>query len=185
MKLRYKHAVVSFCPDLTDPNGFSVPVGVLFVGRSDGLGVAAATSVRAQALGSTRLLDPISSRIIDNLLSVLKEHVDDAIASSRGDVDLDDVLASLQRSLRNSLFVSSISAEASAVLTEPDEVQSFAVKTVLGILKGSLAACATELRERAAAIHDDQAPYLLEPAPGYLPTATWELAARRRDSHPS
>lgn len=183
MKLRYKHAVVSFCPDLTDPDGYSIPVGVLLIGRSDELGVAAATALRSHALAKTGLLDPISAAIQDDLLGVLQEHVNEAIEAEHGRVDPGRVLATLQGALRNSLFVSRISEEQTEALPASDEAQSFAIGAVVRVLTRSLETCAADLRARAKAVHEEPA-YLLEPAPGEFPARFWPLEGTARDSQP-
>lgn len=180
MKLRYKYAVVRFCYDLTDPKGPSIPVGALLVGLSDHMGVAAATSFSdVMAKG----LDPISSAIMKDLLEVMKDHVDQAFGAS-DDVDVDDVLGTLQRSLRNSLFVSDVSSEHVIEAENAKEAQEKAVSALLDAY-GSALVQATEQLTRAAAETDEEPPYLLEPPPGFLPTLFWPLGhMRERQSTP-
>lgn len=187
MKLRYQTAVVSFCLDLTDPSGASIPVGVLLIGQSDGLGVAAATALRTDGLVRTGILDPISSEILGDLLALLQDHVNEAIRANDGNVDVSEVLLTLRSSLRNSLYVSSIAPEQCEEVDDPIGAQTFATGSVLRVLQSEIITAADQLRERAASLEEDEAPYLLEPPPGYLPTASWPVppfAARPRDSHP-
>ncbi|MBX3269857.1 MAG: hypothetical protein KF729_06330 [Sandaracinaceae bacterium] len=187
MRLRYQTAVVSFCLDLTDPRGYSIPVGVLLVGQSEGLGVAAATALRTDRLVTSGFLDPISSEIIGDLLALLQAHVNEAIQANDGNVDVSDVLLSLRSSLRNSLYVSSISPEQCEEVADPIGAQTFATGSVLRVLRSAIITSSNQLRERAASMEEDEAPYLLEPPPGYLPTASWPVppfGAGLRDSHP-
>lgn len=101
--IAYRYAVVSWCPDLTDPNGPSVPLALLMVGDA-GDGYFAAI-VGAVLKGN---LDPITSAILRDVPGLVKRQLDDMIAKDQPSPD--DVVERLTKSLRGSLHVSKISA---------------------------------------------------------------------------
>jgi hypothetical protein len=109
MKLRYRCAVVSYCPDMRSATARSLPVAILLVGRASG-----GTGVAVAAARHLRGLDPLSAAFMKNLVEMIKGHVNDAISRGEpGGLDMDTVLHSFEESLRNSLHVSEISEEES------------------------------------------------------------------------
>ena len=121
-KLNYGSAIVSFCPDLTAPNGESIPLAGLLFGQVDDDGD---DDVRLAAVAWLEIpdqifkADPIAAKIMRDLPSVLKEHVDEAWESIVAEEDAataaESLLAELHNSLRNSLHVSEISFAESEV----------------------------------------------------------------------
>lgn len=175
MQLRYKYAVISYSPDLTDPDGYSFPVGVVLVGRGDALGVAAAASIPAARLQ----LNPVATAVVNDLVRALKKQVDDAAAQAgSGDESrIDQIMRSLQQSMRNSLFVSSVSSEIEAKLDGPNELS----RLVLDCLVDELDEGIRKLREQ----HAGGAAYELDAGDKFYPVFAWPMTmAPARDSHP-
>ena len=75
MKLSYRLATISYCPDLADPGATSIPIAVLAVGKSDEHWTAAAVNLDAKRLG----LDPLSSALLGDVPHFLRRHVDTAM----------------------------------------------------------------------------------------------------------
>lgn len=188
MKLRFKYAIVSFCLDLTDPDAFSIPVATLVVGRAGNHGIAALASASDVLAKKFEAQDPFAARILSGLTTAMKDHVDSTFFEEHA-VDMDAVLQKLQRSLRNSIFVSRISEEIHREIEDNETATAGeAVQEAMGAMLSALKSCAEELRCRARAQDSDEPPYLLEPDPGFLPTATtWGLPhlTGRRDSIPT
>lgn len=122
MELRYQHAIISFCPRLTEPDGFSVPVAAVLVGgTTDGAAAVAAAMVMPDAEKVAE--DPLTKAVVRDLLRILKGHIDDAGARTmRGDEWSAQLLRTLQHALRNTLFVSFISEETAVPLSSTRDI---------------------------------------------------------------
>lgn len=108
MKLRYGYAIVSFCPDLTNPLLPSIPIAGLTLGEIESEKIAVTAIIRPA--DDFFADDPITCAIVNDLPAVLSEHVNDAFEKSKNDpMPIDAVLRRLQNALRNSLHVSSMS----------------------------------------------------------------------------
>ena len=109
MRMQYSYGIVSFCPDLTSSSAESFPVGALLVGNlldSDD-GVAA---VLVPALANAEVLDPMTREVLMSVSDLLRLHVDEVISEDRAAAPK-TIVTRLHDKLRNSLFVSEISAE--------------------------------------------------------------------------
>lgn len=106
MKLPYRYAIVSFCSDLTVGDAPSVPVAILLVAD-------AGTHMHAAVVGYYPLEaeDPITAALLKDTPAFIGKQVDEAW--NRSEVaDLEHLLCALQHSMRNTLYVSSVSEEA-------------------------------------------------------------------------
>lgn len=100
MKLKSRYAVISFCPDLTDPSASSVPVAVLLIAEaSEGLFAA------ALARGNLKV-DAITAEFLHDVPRLLKDHIESVDPDAHTPETL---LHKLHDSLRNSLHVAKIS----------------------------------------------------------------------------
>jgi hypothetical protein len=109
MKLRYRTAIIGFCPDLTDPDASSIPVASLLVGdaTNDRLGAAV---VVIPPDGELKL-DELSRAMLADVPALLRRHVADVMASLPADAPSENILYSLHDGLRNSLQVLEIGEE--------------------------------------------------------------------------
>lgn len=110
MQLIYELATVSYSPDLTDPQGSSLPIAVVVVGRSiDGgaksIWIAAAAGIDAKQLG----LDPLSTAMLADVPHMIRSHVDEEMKGISPDDQPTTVLRALHESLKTSIHVSELS----------------------------------------------------------------------------
>jgi hypothetical protein len=109
MKLRYRTAIIGFCPDLTNPNAASVPVASLLVGEAERERLGAAVVVLPS---DKRLaLDELSRMMLGDVPALLRRHLDEVMQALPFDAPLEKILYSLHNGLRNSLQVLEISEE--------------------------------------------------------------------------
>lgn len=101
VKVAYRQAIVSFCPDLTSPTSKAVPVGVLLVAETEDGYFAALAGWRAGVVEA----DPLTQEFLNDLPEMLRRHVERAFASAGEDPTLDQILNRLHDSLRTSLSV--------------------------------------------------------------------------------
>ena len=133
MKLRYKQAIIGFCPDLTDSEAESMSMAVLVVGDVDGDRYAAAAGI---SLPPGIPMDAITREILSDVPHLLRRHVDQTLAS-QPEASLDQVLRGLHHSLRNSLVVQRIDPERRLALPTGEESAVYR-----RLLQASLAALA-------------------------------------------
>lgn len=182
MELRYQHAIISYCPRLTEPDGVSVPVAIVLVGATDGAGVAGAlVAPEAERIAE----DPLTRAVTRDLLRILKGHVDEAAAQTAGGQrGREQVLRTLQHSFRNSLFVSSVSDEVAAPLASLNDISAVVVEALRSRLLDSMKRALRELERQARA---PVPRYELDPGTDFFgPFAAWPLPflPGSRDSHP-
>ncbi len=118
MKLRHRHAVISFCPDLTSADAESVPVAVLLVGEDEDQRYPL-TAIAYPSDIPTTITDPVAAEIIASFPRQLQAYLDEAVTESAS-LDIDATLETLFQSLRNSLHVSAISKLETVDVTEAD-----------------------------------------------------------------
>lgn len=114
MTIYYRYAVVSWCPDLTDPSSPSVPLALLMVGTAGGQHFAAAVGACVEGE-----LDPITTRVLSDVPTLVRRHVDDILAQNPPP-EPDAVIDSLTDALRGSLHVSHVSTVETLVGTSDD-----------------------------------------------------------------
>ncbi|MBI5495654.1 MAG: hypothetical protein HY904_11570 [Deltaproteobacteria bacterium] len=104
MKAQYRYAVISWCPDLTDPEARSFPAAVLFAGRLGPLNFGAVVGLAK--FGGT--LDSLSRKLLADVPGLVRRHVE-AVIEQSAPANPDALLYSMQNALRNSLHVASVS----------------------------------------------------------------------------
>lgn len=108
MNLKYRTALIGFCPDLTDPHAPSIPVAALLVGEAEGQRLGAAVVVIPDKhLG----LDDLSRAMLADVPALLRRHVGEVIETLPLSAPLETILYSFHDGLRNSLHVVEISDE--------------------------------------------------------------------------
>lgn len=112
MKLGYQQATISFCMDLSSPDGASLPVANLLVGEAEDGRVVAGV-----ALIVPDHLDPISKAVLADMHQLVRKYVDEAFQQRAPRAPLSEVLTRVYHSLRNTMHVSAI---AEAVTREID-----------------------------------------------------------------
>ena len=142
MKLRYRTAIIGFCPDLTDPDASSIPVASLLVGdaANDRLGAAV---VVIPPDGELKL-DELSRAMLADVPALLRRHVDDVMAALPADAPSESILYSLHDGLRNSLQVLEIGDEKTLDLEESKFPQAI-YDLGINVLRKALAAIGVEL----------------------------------------
>lgn len=123
MKLKHRFAVVSWCPDLTDPNAVSIPVAVLLIAKAGRMNFAA--SMGMQVEGD---LDAFEQDLLRDVPLLIRRYVDDFIKSNPA-AKGNDVLLAVHHALRNSLHVSKVEEEQ---VTNVDVVTA---DTLMGLLQ--------------------------------------------------
>ena len=103
MKLRYRAAVIGFCPDLTDPAASSIPVACLLVGEAEGERLGAAVVVLPTE--KQVALDDLSRMMLGDVPALLRRHLEEVMQTLPADAPLETILYSLHNGLRNSLQV--------------------------------------------------------------------------------
>ena len=146
--LKYGYAVVSFCPDLTNPDSDSIPLAGLLVGEVEDDPVAAVAWFEiSEAIFKN---DPVAAAIMTDLPGVLRSHVDDAwtrlIDKSEG---ADAILGEVHNALRNSLHVSEISPLTSVNVNEMKEVPGILVNELNSRFLETIRKVLAEARKRA------------------------------------
>lgn len=106
-------AVLSFCPDLTDPDAASVPVALIgFATAPDNETGVLFLAVRE----STEIAkDEITRDVFARLTSFLRDEIDRGVE----EVGVQGLLGWLQYNLRNSLYISKIVERAAPIEREP------------------------------------------------------------------
>jgi hypothetical protein len=105
IRIIYRYAVLSFCKDLTDPRGESVPVGIAGVGtHSPTWGFWCYTTKQQPGDQSGLDLDAISKSVLNDLPSLLERQILQGIEA----VSPKEFVSWLHERFRNSLHVSSI-----------------------------------------------------------------------------
>lgn len=116
MNLRYRAAIIGFCPDLTDPKASSMPVASLIVGEAEGERLGAAVVVIPPEKEFP--LDDLSRAMLGDVPALLRRHLEEVMATLPKDAPLDSILHSLHDGLRNSLQVLEIGEEKSLDLRD-------------------------------------------------------------------
>jgi len=136
MKLNYEQAMVSYNPDLTDPQALSVPIAVLVVGQlhsAEGVSgwIAAIAGIDAKQLG----VDPLSAAMLSDVPHLIRRHVDAAIESAATDATPHSILSAFFESLKTSIHVSEFSKAITATVRNPkaaaDRVTTVAIKSLI------------------------------------------------------
>jgi hypothetical protein len=142
MKVPLRYAVMSFCPDLTDPQAVARPVAIVGAGRlylPRGRKSDFAFYVVRNRPGSDPALpqDELSQSILNGLPVLFDKQIFDGVSG----VALDRFLPWLQNRFRNSLHVASVH-ETTVPARDQVELQSSCVrlylKTVLRLPSGRL-----------------------------------------------
>ena len=122
MALTHTQAVVSYCPDLTDPFALSLPVAVFLVGDTSSHRIFVLAALHLPA-SRAKEFEPFDG-LIQGLTRLLPDHVKELEALEGSNVPLERVMSSLAALLRNSLHVSVITPVATANLTlKPDATE--------------------------------------------------------------
>lgn len=116
MNLKYRTALIGFCPDLTDPNASSIPVASLLVGDAGGERLGA--SVVVIPSDKQLHLDELSRTMLADVPALLRRHVGEVMAALPLGAPSENILYSLHDGLRNSLQVLEIGEETTLDLTE-------------------------------------------------------------------
>lgn len=167
MKLDYRLATISYCPDLTDPNAVSIPIAVLAVGKDDGSWSAAAVGLDAKRLG----LDPLSSAMLADVPHMIRRHLDAAMKQLDTNATTAAVLRAFHESLKTSIHVSEISDPREVEVLDPRRIAVALFEKSLVVLERAL----VRLAEQVGA-HLGKATWaprvaperLMEPAPEQL-----------------
>lgn len=128
MNLSYQQATISFCSDLTSPNGPSIPVASLLIGETD------AGRVAGLAWLVPPNLDPLTRAMLNDLDRLVRNYVDEAFKRRPAATPLSEVLSRVYHSLRNSLHVSTIHIPACVEVQDPNELTT----TVVGLCSNGL-----------------------------------------------
>jgi len=148
MKLRYRTAIIGFCPDLTDPNASSIPVASLLVGEGEGEGERLGAAVVVLPPDKHLPLDELSRAMLADVPALLRRHVDEAMNTLPADAPLENILHSLHDGLRNSLQVLAISEETTLEVnatTSPRGIYEPVLERGLAVLREALEAIGVEL----------------------------------------
>jgi hypothetical protein len=114
MAFTHTQAVVSYCPDLTDPFALSLPVAVLLVGETGPHRIFLLAALHVAA-NRAKEFEPFDS-LIHGLTRRLPDHVKEMEELEGSNVPLERVMSSLAALLRNSLHVSEITSVATTDL---------------------------------------------------------------------
>ena len=127
VEVTFKQAVVSFCSDLTDPNGECTPIGVLLLARTDENEYYAAAAGARAGVDST---DPVTTEFLSDFPEMLRRHLESAMESAGGSPSIDAILNRLHDSLRTSLSVTEIT-ESHKTAIEPARLHEHLVREVI------------------------------------------------------
>jgi hypothetical protein len=157
MDVRY--AVLSFCPDLTDPDAELHPVAVIGVG-DDAFGFF----VVRQEPGAVFGKDEVSKSVLNNLPSLLHRQLREGMS----EVGPTQFLSWLHDRYRNSLSISAISTEALGLETSLEEavVSGAVVKPILDLYRRVVSVPAEPPRSRRSLEISDR---LIMPSYGVEP----------------
>jgi hypothetical protein len=103
MSLSIRYAVLSYCPDLTDPDAELQPLALIGVGGDDAFGFFVVRSEPGRELGK----DEVSRSVLNNLPALLQRQMREGLE----DVGPRQFLSWLHDRYRNSLSISAISSE--------------------------------------------------------------------------
>lgn len=106
MDLTHYRAVLSFCPDLTDPAAVSIPMGVLLLADSPKVRIAMVAVAESPLL--REVVDPITREMLATVPQMLERQVRLALDGDGASASADEILATLCHTLRNTLYVSRI-----------------------------------------------------------------------------
>ena len=134
MNVSYRYAVVSWCPDLTDPDALAVPAALVLVSRDDaGLDLAVACGAQFDGTG-----DSLSDAFLRDISVVIRNHMDRLSAPT---------LEQLAASLRGTLHVSRIAPQASVEVHDEVDLVREALR-LLGVeIDAFASASPDDLRE--------------------------------------
>lgn len=149
MKLAFQQATISFCVDLASPSAESIPVANLLVGESEGRLVAGVAVLVPDNL------DPLAKAVLGDTHQLVRQYVDEAFERRPPAAPLGEVLARVDRSLRNSMHVSSISEPAEVEIGQSNQLGG----TVLNLLHDGLVQALTD----AGLVVDAQTPPVVQP----------------------
>jgi hypothetical protein len=167
MKLDYRLATISYCPDLTDPSAVSIPIAVLAVGKDDGHWSAAAVGLDAKRLG----LDPLSSAMLADVPHMIRRHVDAAMKRLDTSASTAAVLGAFRESLKTSIHVSEIGDSGEVEVLDPRRIAVALFEKSVAVLERALAQLGEQLVAHLgpSSWAPQVAPELLmEPAPEQL-----------------
>jgi hypothetical protein len=128
MKLTYQQATISFCTDLTSPEGPSIPVASLLIGESE------VDRVAGLAWLIPSNLDPLTRAMLNDLDRLVRKYVDEAFKRRSAAMPLSEVLSRVYHSLRNSLHVSTIHDPVDVEVRDPNELST----TVVGLVSDGI-----------------------------------------------
>lgn len=165
MELHYRYAIVSFCPDLTDPAARSVPVAILIIANAGDATIAVATGW--YPLEDS---DPISSVLLRDIPRFLRAHVDEVL-SSQADADAESIICALQHSLRNSVHVSEVSSAMveQVATTTPEELGGLVTSRAISLFFGAMRSAGVYL------VDSKSAPGSTSVVPSVPPLSLWQL----------
>lgn len=155
MKLSYQQATISFCRDLTSPDGPSIPVASLLIGEAE------AGRVAGLAWFVPPKLDPLTRAMLNDLDRLVRKYVDEAFKHRSATTPLSEVLSRVYHSLRNSLHVSAIHPPVDVDVQDPTALPS----TVIGLVTDGI----------RSALHEVG----LDLVPRPTPQASWDLPESR------
>lgn len=131
MELKYAEAVIRYCPNLTDPDAYSLPVATLVIAETaTGYHGATAGWPSSEIAG----INPMSASMLSDLPDLLKRHTREAFESSQSDVNLDYVLIELQHGLRNSLHVEEMELTRTVDIGNTDDPGEWLLNRVVNLL---------------------------------------------------
>jgi hypothetical protein len=144
MRLRYRLATISYCPDLTDPSALSVPIAVLAVGKEDGRWSAAAVAVDAKQLG----LDPLSTAMLADVPHMIRRHVDLSMAKLGADATPDEVVNIVRESLKTSIHVSELSGHLEVEVPDPRRIAEKLFEKAAAVFEAAIRRVSREILTR-------------------------------------
>lgn len=180
MKLGYQQATISFCVDLTSPNGVSFPVANLLVGEAEGRQIAGVAVIVPDNV------DPLSKAVLGDMHQLIKKYVDEAFQKRAPEAPLGDVLARVYHSLRNTMHVSLIAEPAvlDVDVAAPAQLGGVVINLLHDGLLNSLRAAGFKVEPTQTARPSAKRPWpdpeVLELPPSLVwapPSATFAVAA--------
>lgn len=167
MRLSYQLATISYCPDLTDPNGISVPIAVLAVGKTtsdEAFWSAAIVGVDARRMG----LDPLSSAMLADVPHMIRRHVDAAMRSLTPDATPAMVLRTFHESLKTSIHVSELGLPREVEVPDARQLAQVLLEPSFAVLEAGLKQVAARPPRRGEWTPRVAPERLMTPAPEQL-----------------
>ncbi len=129
MRVNYHYAILSYCPDLTDPSSQSFPVGMVAIGKigdNTTFAISIARSIN-KLCSQNVLLDPFSMQIVENFHTFIDKQLKEGLEKT----GINDFLFWLQNRLRNTIHISHINCRECEV-EQPDHVLNDALRLFNG-----------------------------------------------------